>query len=257
MSWSIQQVARMSGVTARTLRYYDEIGLLRPARVGANGYRYYERKQLLRLQQILLLRDLGLDLATIGAVVDAEHDPIEALRRHYHRLLEQRDRLDRLAVTVAATIEHLEKGTDMPAENLFEGFEFTPEYVADLEAREVRRTGRADQPELAEVKRNTADWSEQDYQSFNQEGAQLERRLLALLRDGVAPDDAATFAVLDDDLALQRKVWSPDKASYIQLAQSIAEPSEDPWKAHLDSLDPRLATYLRDAMIAYADVRMR
>lgn len=58
MSWSIQQVARVPGVTARTLRYYDEIGLLRPADVGANGYRYYDREQLLRLQQILLLREL-------------------------------------------------------------------------------------------------------------------------------------------------------------------------------------------------------
>jgi DNA-binding transcriptional MerR regulator len=87
MSWSIQQVARLSGVTARTLRYYDEIGLLRPARVGANGYRYYDREQLLRLQQILLLRELGLDLTTIRGVADAEHDPVETLRHHHRRLL--------------------------------------------------------------------------------------------------------------------------------------------------------------------------
>ena len=62
MTWSIQQVARVSGVTARTLRYYDEIGLLRPDSLGSNGYRYYERQQLSRLHQILLLRELGLDL---------------------------------------------------------------------------------------------------------------------------------------------------------------------------------------------------
>jgi DNA-binding transcriptional MerR regulator len=62
MTWSIQQVARMSGVTARTLRYYDEIGLLHPDSVGTNGYRQYERTQVPRLQHILLLRDLGLDL---------------------------------------------------------------------------------------------------------------------------------------------------------------------------------------------------
>jgi DNA-binding transcriptional MerR regulator/ADP-ribose pyrophosphatase YjhB (NUDIX family) len=126
-------VARVSGVTARTLRYYDEIGLLQPARVGANGHRYYEREQLLRLQQVLLLRELGLDLATIGDVVDAQRDPVEALRRHHRRLLDERGRLHRLASTVAATIEHLEKGTDMPAENLFEAM--TParaEYLAGL-----------------------------------------------------------------------------------------------------------------------------
>lgn len=236
MSWSIQQVARVSGVTARTLRYYDEIGLLRPVRVGSNGYRYYEREQLLRLQQILLLRELGLDLATIGGVVDAQHDPIEALRRHHRRLLDEQGRLDRLAATVAATIKHLEEGTDMPAENLFEGFEFSPDYIAELE-RQVQSTGSEGQAELAEVKRNTAGWSEQDFGAFNAEGADLTRRMLTLLRDGVAPDDAETFAVLDDDLALQRKVWSPDKASYIALAEALDEPSE--------------------AMLAYANTRMQ
>jgi MerR family transcriptional regulator, thiopeptide resistance regulator len=248
MSWSIQQVARMSGVTARALRYYDEIGLLTPDRIGANGYRYYESPQLLRLQQILLLRDLGLDLATIGAVVDAERDPIEALRRHHDRLLEERGRLDRLASTVAATIKHLEEGTDMPAENLFKGFEFTREYID----REVQRAG--DQPEIAEMKSKTADWSDEDFQSFNHEGTQLERRMLALLRDGVSHDDAATFAVLEDDLALARKVWNPHKDGYVQLAEALTEPSE--WNAHLDSLDPRLPAYLRDAMIAFAAARM-
>jgi MerR family transcriptional regulator, thiopeptide resistance regulator len=247
MNWSIQQVARMSGVTARTLRYYDEIGLLRPARVGSNGYRYYERPQMHRLQELLLLRDLGLDLATIGAVIDAEHDRIEALRRHHRRMTAERDRLDRLAATVAITIEHLEKGTDMPAENLFHGFEFGPEYIA----REFERT---QQPELGEVQRNTAEWSAKDFQSFNDEGIRLERRLLALLRDGVAAHDDAALAVLEDDLALQRKVWSPDKDSYTQLAEALTEPSE--WRTHLDSLDPRLAEYLRDAMLAYANTRM-
>lgn len=120
------------------MRYYDEIGLLRPARVGANGYRYYDRRELLRLQQILLLRELGLDLTTIGGVVDAEHDPIEALRHHYRRLLDERERLHRLAGTVAVTIKHLEDGTDMPAENLFEAM--TPERAEYLAGLPKKRT---------------------------------------------------------------------------------------------------------------------
>jgi DNA-binding transcriptional MerR regulator len=255
VSWSIQQAARVSGVTARTLRYYDEIGLLRPARVGSNGYRYYERDQLLRLQQILLLRELGLDLTTIKNVVDAQHDPIEALRHHHRRLLDERGRLDRLAATVAATIEHLEEGTDMPAEHMFEGFEMSPEYLADLEARRVESTGSTDQPEIAEIKRNTAEWSEQDWAQFNAEGHDLTRRMVALLREGVAADDADTFAVLDDDLALQRKLWNPDKASYIEQAEGLQGPSE--LRAYYNAQDPRLAEYLRQAMLAYAERRMQ
>jgi hypothetical protein len=133
----------------------------------------------------------------------------------------------------------------MPAENLFQGFEFNPEYIE----REARRT---EDPELDEVKRNTADWSAEDFQSFNDEGIQPERQMVALLRDGVEPTDTAVFDVLDQDLALQRRVYSPDKDT--QLAHALAEPSE--WREHLDSLDPRLAEYLRDAMIAYANTRM-
>ena len=121
MSWSIQEVARASGVTARTLRYYDEIGLLAPASVGSNGHRVYERAQLLRLQQILLLRDLDVDLATIRGVVDVATDPVEALSNHHRGLLAERDRLDRVAATVAATLHQVQEGHEMTAENLFEG----------------------------------------------------------------------------------------------------------------------------------------
>nr|MDT0667634.1 MerR family transcriptional regulator [Micromonospora sp. DSM 115978] len=68
MSWSIVEVARMSGVTSRTLRHYDAIGLLPPARIGGHGYRSYDRDQLLRLQQIMLMRELGLGVAASATV---------------------------------------------------------------------------------------------------------------------------------------------------------------------------------------------
>lgn len=79
MAWPIAEVARMSGVTARTLRHYDEVGLLPPAWIGTNGHRYYEESRLLRLQQILVLRALGLGLPEIGRVLASyQRDAIEA-----------------------------------------------------------------------------------------------------------------------------------------------------------------------------------
>src|SRR5881396_3543003 len=110
MAWSIAQVARMSKVTSRTLRHYDEIGLLRPARVGANGYRYYEREQLLALQEILVLRELGLRLDAIAEIVHEARDQAEALRLHRTWLLAERDRFQQLADTVSRTITELEGG---------------------------------------------------------------------------------------------------------------------------------------------------
>lgn len=254
MSWSIQQVARLSGVTARTLRYYDQIGLLRPARIGANGYRYYEGEQLLRLQQILLLRELDMDLESIAGVVDGVRDRVDALRAHHERLLAERGRLDRLARTVAATIAHLEEGTVMPAEEMFEGFRFNRETIAELEALAVQRSGNPEQPHFAELKRRTADWSDEQFRQVEQDGADIELRLLALLREGVATDDPAVFAVLDDDVAVQRRVLPLDADGYAALGRAFATAPE--LRAHLDARDPRLADYMRDAMVAYAAARM-
>ncbi|GGR92299.1 hypothetical protein Snoj_52870 [Streptomyces nojiriensis] len=81
----------MSGVTARTLRHYDETGVLPPARIGANGHRYHEERQLLRLQQILVLRALGVGLQEIGRILSEQVDEVDALRGHHQRLLVERD----------------------------------------------------------------------------------------------------------------------------------------------------------------------
>lgn len=109
MAWPIAEVARMSGVTARTLRHYDEVGLLPPAWIGTNGHRYYEERQLLRLQQILVLRELGVGLSEVGRILAEQVDELEALRGHRRRLLAERDRLDALAATVSRTITELEQ----------------------------------------------------------------------------------------------------------------------------------------------------
>jgi DNA-binding transcriptional MerR regulator len=81
MEWSIQEVARVSGTTSRTLRHYDDIGLLKPARVGSNGYRFYDPGALARLQRILLLRGLGLGLPDIRRVLDGQADDVTAFDR--------------------------------------------------------------------------------------------------------------------------------------------------------------------------------
>ena len=243
----------MSGVTARTLRYYHEIGLLPPARIGGNGYRYYDRPRLLQLQEILLLRELGLDLAQIAEVLAGERDRVEALSGHYQRLVAERDRLDRLARTVADTIDGLRAGTGLAAEKMFDGFHFGVRVLDELEAEQIERTGEGS-PYFDEVRTVIADWNEPTLRRFEQDSAQIERRMLELLRAGVPCDDQSVFAVLDDDLAIQRRILTLDADSYIKLgAAFVATPH---LRAHLDTRDPRLAGYLRDAMAAYARTRM-
>src|SRR6476660_49972 len=95
---SIAEVARLAGVTSRTLRHYDAVGLLTPARTDHAGRRWYEQPQLLRLQQILLLRRLGLGLDAIAGVlaVQTPEGTVAALRRHREQLTGERRRLGRL-----------------------------------------------------------------------------------------------------------------------------------------------------------------
>jgi len=141
--WSIVEVARMSSVPSRILRYYDRVGLLKPAYLGSNGFRYYQREQLLRLQRLqrlLLLRELGLGSGALAEVLDGQRDQVDALRRHERWLHGERDRLSRLAATVARTLQQLQGGPPLTPPELFEGF--TNRY-AHLETDRVQQPRRS------------------------------------------------------------------------------------------------------------------
>jgi len=123
--WSIQQVARLAGTTSRALRHYDRIGLLPPALVGDNGYRYYDERALVRLQRIRLLRELGLGLAAIGRVLDREGDERRALEAHREWLQAEHERIARQIAAVTGTIRALEREERLMAEKMFDGFDHT------------------------------------------------------------------------------------------------------------------------------------
>lgn len=134
MEASIQEVARLAGTTSRTLRHYGDIGLLAPSRVGANGYRWYDDDALVRLQRILLLRDLGLGLEQIRRVLDAQDDEAGALRAHLEWLRSERERIGRQIASVERTLAAREKGDGIVAEQVFDGFDHT-QYREEVEAR--------------------------------------------------------------------------------------------------------------------------
>ena len=134
MEWSIQQIAKLAGTTSRTLRHYDETGLVAPSRVGDNGYRYYDADALVRLQRVLLLRELGLGIPAIAEVLDGQRDDVHALALHLTWLREEKGRLDRQIASVESTINTLEGGEKPMAENMFDGFDHT-QYKDEVEER--------------------------------------------------------------------------------------------------------------------------
>lgn len=125
MEQSISEVARITGTTSRTLRHYQSIGLLKPSRVGQNGYRYYDDAALVRLQRILLLRQLGLGLDSIAAVLSGESSNTDALDTHLRWLHAEREHLDRQIRSVETTLNKLTNGEQLMAEEMFDGFDHT------------------------------------------------------------------------------------------------------------------------------------
>ncbi|SUE16208.1 MerR family transcriptional regulator [Rhodococcus gordoniae] len=123
--WSIQELARAAGVTSRTLRHYGEVGVLPPCRTGRNGMRFYDEDALVRLQRILLLRDLGLGLPVVRDVLAGHDDTTTALRTHLDLLEHERRQLDRRIEAVRTTLAKTERGEELVADEVFDGFDHT------------------------------------------------------------------------------------------------------------------------------------
>lgn len=252
MAWPIAEVARMSGVTARTLRHYDEIGLLPPARIGTNGHRYYEEHQLLLLQQILVLRALGLGLPEIGRVLAAQVDELEALRGHLRRLLAERDRLDALAGTVSRTITELERsrkdgrpmaGINRP-ENLFEGVQST-QYGENLR----------DFPDLAgKVEQRTSTMSQAEIEAGHRARTAQMIRMAEVMAAGTPADAGPAQAEVDAQYRMLKELWAVSATQFRAIGRSCVE--NEQWRVAYDAIAPGLAEYQRYAMEAYATARL-
>ncbi|MEU2235194.1 MerR family transcriptional regulator [Streptomyces vietnamensis] len=252
MAWSIADVARMSGVTSRTLRHYDEIGLLAPAWTASDGHRHYEEPQLLRLQQILLMRELDLGLREIRDVLDSGADRVTVLREHHARLLAERERLDTLARTVARTIAELQESEDKDMvsinrpENLFEGFR--PDPAIEAEARE--RWPEAYEQSRQVVEGMTPEAAEQ----WQREATARMIRFAEHMAAGTPVDDPAVQAEVDAHYQDVRRFWTPCAEAYRGLAKTYAEDGR--FRENFDRIAVGLAEYQQRAMNVYADTRL-
>lgn len=127
--YRIQEIARVANTTSRTLRYYDEVGLVPPSRVGENGYRYYDREALVRLQRVLMLRELGLGIPAISELLADQTSDVTALESHLVWLQLEQKRIARQMASVQRTIEEMKGGERIMAKDMphamFDGFDHT------------------------------------------------------------------------------------------------------------------------------------
>jgi DNA-binding transcriptional MerR regulator len=240
----IRQLARLTGLTSRTLRHYDAIGLLTPAWTSHDGRRHYGYEELLRLQHILVLRELGTELNRIGQIVDtADRDTqVALLREHLDGLTAERDRFARLTTTVARTIDSLEKGLPMTTEDIFEGFDHNP---YESEARERWGDDAVD--------RSNASWqslTEADKQRQLQADREIVEALGAAVRVGLAADSPEVQDVVARHHAWVSVIWTPDAEAYRGLTQMYVD--DERFRSHYDEIAPGAAALLRDAAEIYA-----
>ena len=249
---TVKQVARLSGVSVRTLHHYDEVGLLKPASVGENGYRYYGREELLRLQQILFHRELGFSLEEIGRTLDAKgFDKVTALKAHRVKLEAQTRRYRRLMRTIDETLAALEGDAKMAENAMYRGFD--PEKQAGYEKELVEKHGPGMQGHIDHAKAGMAGWKQADYDAMQAESEAIEAGMAKALVDGLPADSAAVTALMRRQHAWISKGWNREApaAALAGLGQMYVD---DPrFRERYDGRQAGLAEYMAAAMKAFAE----
>ena len=241
--YTVKQLSKLAGVTPRTLHYYDEIGLLKPVSVGANGYRYYGDDSALRLQQILFYRELDLPLEDIKKIMGRrDFDALAALENHRRALGKQSERIERLIQTVDDTILHLKGQKTMSKKQLFEAFS------EEQQEEYARQAEQLYDPEIVRLSnRKWKAYSAVERQRILDEGNKIYTDMIATMPKGAASPEVQ--AIVERWRKHMDYFWTPNLEQLVGLAEGY---NTDPrFKANFDKIDPRLAEFMREAVKAY------
>ena len=255
--WSIQEIARLAGTTSRTLRHYDDIGLLVPTRIAHNGYRHYDQAALVRLQRILLLRELGLGLPRIGEVLSREGvREASALETHLAYLREEQNRLTRQIASVETTINALKAGESLMAENMFDGFDHT-QYKDEVEERWGKKA-------YADSDRWWRGLTASEKSEWQQRVSDLSNDWVAAAESGAAPESGEAQALAKRHVdwltgvpGTPASVPGGDTKAYVTgLGEMyVADPRFGANYATADG-STRGAEFVRDALRIYAEANL-
>ncbi|MDP4105873.1 MAG: MerR family transcriptional regulator [Bacillota bacterium] len=253
MEFTVQSLGKLAGVSTRTLRYYDEIGILKPARINSSGYRIYGQREVDRLQQILFYRELGVSLEDIKKIItDPTFDGASALKEHREKLLERRAQLDLLIANVEKTIEHSEGRISMSNKEKFEGFK--KKMIEDNEEKYGKEASEKYGKEAVEQSNaKLMNMTEEEYK----EVTGLEEQMKATLTQAFAAGDPA--GPLAQKAAQLHKEWlcyywsQYSKEAHAGLAQMYVD--DERFKANYDKEQPGTAEFLRDAIRIFTGVK--
>ena len=245
--YTVKKLSDLAGVSVRTLHYYDEIGLLSPSQVSANGYRLYDEAALLRLQQILFYREIGLQLTQIKDILDSpDFDLLVALRSHRSVLQGKMDRLQRLVSTVDSTIMHLVGEVDMNKKRLFEAFD-------EEKQKEYERSARLQYgPDTVnESIKRWGSYTQAQKDKIVEEGNQVYSDLVAAIEAGKSSQAAEVQAILERWHTHLQYFYEPT----LEILRGLGElyNSNPDFVAKFKQLHADLPEYLEEAITQYVD----
>ncbi len=249
MEYTIQKLANLARISTRTLRYYDEIDILKPARINSSGYRIYGVNEVDKLQQIMFYRELGLNLESIKEIVNAPtFDKSNALKEHHEQLVAKRKQLDILINNVKKTILLSEGKINMSSQEKFEGFK--KQMVNDNETKygdEIREKYGNDTIDKSNAK--LMNMTEEQYKEFKS----LEISIIDKLKEAFEIGDPTSESAME--LADMHKRWlsytwpSYSKEAHAGLANMYVE--DERFSKYYDKEQPGGAKFLRDCIYHY------
>ena len=249
MAYTVKKLAGMSGVSVRTLHFYDDVGLLKPAYLGANGYRFYEEPQLLTLQQILFYRELGFELKQIKRILGRpDFDKIAALESHRKVLRKNLAKTRELIQTIDRTIEHLKGTKKMKSQEMFEGFD--PKQQAKHEQYLIDRYGECMKESIAESKARVKNWTKARWEKSGAAFNEICKDLVSAMDRKRTVDSPDAQSVIRRHYQWLKQFWTPTRESYAGHSQLIVDSElRKAYEAH----HPQLPEFVAAAIKIFAE----
>ena len=249
MGRSVGEVARLAGVTVRTLHHYDQVGLLRPTGRSAAGYRVYGEADLVRLQRILGYRELGLALDDIATILsDPRLDPVEHLRSQHALVRVRIGRLQQQLAAIEKTLEAHQMGIQLDPEEMFEVFGDADPNEHAAEARD--RWGDTDA--YQESQRRTSSYTKDDWLRMKAESDEIEQRLMRAMQAGLPPTSPEAMDAAEAHRSSITR-WFYDCGYDIHRGLADMYVGDPRFTAHYDDRAPGLAAFVNAAIHANAD----
>ncbi|MCV0024718.1 MULTISPECIES: MerR family transcriptional regulator [Bacillus] len=249
MEYTVQKLAKLAGVSTRTLRYYDEINLLQPARINSSGYRIYGEKEVNQLQHILFYRELGFQLEEIKKLIfSPSFNRQKALKDHHAELLEERARIDSLIQNVEKTIHAEERNEKMRDEEKFKGFK--KELVEKNERKygaEIRQ--KYGEEAVEDTNQKVLNMTKEQYEELTATEKEMFEKLKKAFEEGDPKSEDALKAAELHKKWLQY-YWSDySKEAHAGLGEMYV--SDERFKRYYDQHGEGLAEFLRQVIYVY------